>query len=109
MPKSCCRTNDSYLLIEGSGGSQTDVACEKSGDPEIWWQHGCGPVLQGWILERLHIVGGIALIVVLVQLIGLVCSMLLFYTIKYNQSTHTYKSYSPTIENNPRIRTYSDE
>lgn len=108
MPKSCCRTNDSFILVEGSGGG-VDVSCEKAEDPDIWWSHGCGPALQGWIAERLHIVGGIALIVVLIQLIGLVCSMLLFYTIKFNQSTHTYKSYSPTIENNPRIRTYSDE
>lgn len=70
MPKSCCRPrfNESLVIFEGSG-DEIEIDCEKSQDPTIWWERGCAQALQMWISGRLHIVGAVALIIFIIQVL----------------------------------------
>lgn len=134
VPESCCRPsyNQSFSLTEGSGDDSPDIDCTKSNDPSRWWDKGCGNAIQMWILYHLHIVGIIGLVIAFLQvfqwnyschfslfyhffflqLFGLIVSMLLFCTMKHKQSSHTYKSYSPSIDPSQRHRStdsYTEE
>uniref|UniRef100_T1GGK7 Tetraspanin n=1 Tax=Megaselia scalaris TaxID=36166 RepID=T1GGK7_MEGSC len=65
---------------------------------ELWFDKGCVHSFQNWIVKHLHVVGTIGLVIASIQLIGLLCSMLLFCSVKRRskRSPESYKSYSPS-------------
>lgn len=108
VPESCCRPNyDRSLIIEGSGDGGPKVDCGKSENPLLWFDKACAHSLHAWLIERLHVVGTVALVIAFLQLFGLITSMLLFCTVKHKRESQTYKSYSPSID--PATRTSSWE
>lgn len=135
VPDSCCRPlyNESFGLVEGSGYEYpSSINCSKSNNPALWWSHGCLDAIQMWVLHRLHVVGAVGLVIAFIQvlfmsfsngrkgnnifrlqLFGLLTSMLLFCTMRHRKKEEeTYKSYSPTTDNNQRnrsINSYIDE
>lgn len=70
----------------------------RSENPELWFDKGCVHSFQNWIVKHLHVVGTIGLVIASIQLIGLLCSMLLFCSVKRRskRSPESYKSYSPS-------------
>jgi len=116
VPDSCCRPlyNESFGLVEGSGYEMpASINCSKSHNPSLWWSHGCLDAIQMWLVHRLHVVGAVGLVIAFIQLFGLLTSMLLFCTMRHRKKEEeTYKSYSPTTDNNQRnrsINSYIDE
>lgn len=115
--------------VEGSGNSEyLGVDCGRSHNPAQWWERGCADVLYVWLVRRLCVVGTVALVIAFMQvcftcaiygrlwllymfsivwflcaqLSGLITSMLLFCTMKRKNESHTYKSYSPSIDPSQR-------
>ncbi|KAL5292556.1 hypothetical protein ACFFRR_011385 [Megaselia abdita] len=96
VPNSCCKRNINAFQVEGSGDFGNE--CWKSENPELWFDKGCVHSFQNWIVKHLHVVGTIGLVIASIQLIGLLCSMLLFCSVKRRskRSPESYKSYSPS-------------
>ncbi|XP_034947242.1 tetraspanin-9 [Chelonus insularis] len=87
VPDSCCIKRTRYcgrLDLEGR-------------NKEFWYKEGCASAIQVWIISRLHVLGTLGLIVGFLQLFGLVTSMILFCTVKYKRSSHSYKSYDTNV------------
>lgn len=112
VPRSCCRTKQSLSTdqyFEGSGSDYIEEDCRKKQRPELWWNQGCSKALHQLLIEKLHVVGIVAIVIAFFQLFGLIISMLLFCTIKHKRKTDTYKSYSPTGDSSATRQAYYDD
>lgn len=86
VPESCCLPGAKFAEAAGKH-------CGQSMQPDLWYSKGCSDQIHRWFLERLHIIGIVGLVVAFIQLFGLICSMLLFCTVKHKRAAHSYKSY----------------
>ncbi|XP_037920122.1 tetraspanin-9 isoform X1 [Hermetia illucens] len=111
VPESCCRPQydgRTFEIVEGSGNTSVKVDCGKSENPALWFDIGCAHALQMWFVQRLHVIGAIGIVIAFLQLFGLITSMLLFCTVKHKRESHTYKSYSPSIDPTTRTSSWED-
>ncbi|XP_017775922.1 PREDICTED: tetraspanin-9 [Nicrophorus vespilloides] len=86
VPDSCCLPGAEHSVFAGDH-------CGQSGNQDLWYAKGCSDQIHMWFMQRLHIIGIVGLVVAFIQLFGLICSMLLFCTVKHKRTSHSYKSY----------------
>lgn len=87
-----------FSFIHSKNNLKKNSFFNRSENPELWYDKGCIHSFQNWIVKHLHVVGTIGLVIASIQLIGLLCSMLLFCSVKRRskRSPESYKSYSPS-------------
>lgn len=75
VPLECC--------IFENGHAPTD--CNKSGDPSKWHQKGCLTAVKNNIRHNLYVVGIVAIVIGVVQILGLLASMVLFCCLRMDK------------------------
>lgn len=81
VPDSCCVTPVARCGLTTGGGATA------------WWQRGCADQISLYMGQRLHVIGVVGLVFAFLQLFGLICSMLLFCTIKYRRRRASITSF----------------